>query len=140
MVNPIVDTVNPPPYSLPMDNHNKGHTHSMGDTNSREVSIRSNREGIRRNREGIRSNKEDTSSNAEDIHLNRGDIHLNRGGIHIRVGLTHSREVTLHNSRNTRVALHPEDFKTMADSIVLLNWCIPLAVIFLFAIVNYDYD
>lgn len=130
MDNLIVGTVNPPPDRPPMDNHNKeGHnkegTHSMEDTNnSKEVYINSNKD-TRNNREGIRSNKEDMHNNVGDTHLNREDIQLK-----LRVGLIRSKEDTQPNSsRNTR-AVHPEDIKTMAESIVLLNWCFALAVTF----------
>ena len=125
MDNLIVDTVNPPPDRPPMHNHNKEGTHSMEDTNnSKEVYINSNKD-TRNNREGIRSNKEDMCNHVGDIHLNREDIRLN-----LRVGLIRSKEDTQPNSRNTRAGLHPEDIKTMAESIVLLNWCFALAVTF----------
>jgi len=125
MDNLIVDTVNPQPDRPPMDNHNKEATHSMEDTNnSKEVYINSNKD-TRNNREGIRNNKEGMRNNVGDIHLNREDIQLK-----LRVGLIRSKEDTQPNSsRNTR-AVHPEDIKTMAENIVLLNWCFALAVTF----------
>jgi hypothetical protein len=127
MDNLIVDTVNLPPDRPPMDNHNKEGTHSMEDTNnSKEVYINSNKD-TRNNREGISSNKEDMRNNVGDIHLNREDIQLQ---LQLKVGLIRSKEDTQPNSRNTRAVLHPEDIKTMAESIVLLNWCFALAVTF----------